>query len=204
MTYGRKESFLGAWSQLGGPWCRLGGPWSRLGGPWSRLGGPLSRLGGPRSREKISLISEAVRRPRKADYEIFKRARATHTSSFKSHKYIVTSGYRTPVQTIFDRDILVLDHSGRLVVTSKILHFRLYPIVVDVVSRWNLSWVLFGSHLASLEVLGEALPTRTISWHDCWDVDSMSLYCLVLSTLPSNPPSPSVRLNPNHPLLYSL
>jgi len=96
MTYGRKESFLGAWSQLGGPWCRLGGPWSRLGGPWSRLGGPLSRLGGPRSREKISLISEAVRRPREADYEIFKRARATHTSSFKSHKYTVELRYKGP------------------------------------------------------------------------------------------------------------
>jgi len=110
MTYGRKESFLGAWSQLGGPWCRLGGPWSRLGGPWSRLGGPWSRLGGPwsrlggpwsrlggpRSREKISLISEAVRRPREADYEIFKRARATHTSSFKSHKYTVELRYKGP------------------------------------------------------------------------------------------------------------
>ena len=78
-------------------------------------------------------------------------------------------------------------------------------VVVVVVSRWNLSWVYFGSHLASLVVLGEALPTRTMSWHDCWDVDSMSvqvmsLYCLVLSgpTLPSNPPFPSGRFNPNH------
>ena len=40
-------------------------------------------------------------------------------------------------------------------------------VVVVVVSRWNLSWAYFGSHLASLVVLGEALPTRSISWHDC-------------------------------------
>jgi len=137
MTYGRKESFLGAWSQLGGPWCRLGGPWSRLGGPWSRLGGPwswlggpLSRLGGPRSREKISLISEAVRRPREADYEIFKRARATHTSSFKSHKYMSfgvsnetpwnSDSYDTQNTMVLKRNCILLDPP-----TTMFLNFEL-------------------------------------------------------------------------------
>ena len=45
---------------------------------------------------------------------------------------------------------------------------ELRVVVVVVVARWNYSWVFFGSHLASLVVLGEALSTRTMSWRDFW------------------------------------